>query len=107
MGRSQAGEGGHHIAAVCVRHLIGHILGILGRIDQAHLIPEPLDGGSRHENGTFQGIIYLSVQPPGNGSEQPIVREDRFLTSIHKKEASCSVGILGLAGPEAGLSKES
>ena len=69
VGRAQAGEGGHHITAVGVLHLAGHVLGVGGAVDHAHLVPQPLDGRPRHKNGPLQGIGDLAVQPPGDGGD--------------------------------------
>ena len=106
VGRAQTREGGHHIAAVGIRHLSGHILGILGGIDEFHLIPQPLDGGTRHEDGALQGVLHLAVQAPGDGGDQTVFAEHGGFAGIHQQEAAGAVGVLGLAGTEAGLSEE-
>ena len=61
VGRAEAGEGRHDIAAVGVLHLLSHILGVAGLFQQAQLIAEPLDGRTGHENRAFQRIIHLAV----------------------------------------------
>ena len=80
-----------------ILHLPCQILRILSRIDQPHLIPEPLDRCSGHKNRPLQRIIHLSVQSPGNGGDQPVSGEYRLFSGVHQHEAAGAVSILGHA----------
>ena len=106
IGSAQAGEGGDHIAAVGIGHLAGVVLAVGGGLDEAHLVPEPLDGGSRHEDGALQSIVHMAIQPPGHGGHQTVLGEYRGLAGVHQQEAAGAVGVLGLTGREAGLTEE-
>ena len=106
MRRPKAGEGRNHVAAVGILHFFCHILGILCRIDQPQLIPQPLDRRSGHEDGTLQRIIHLSVQSPGNGGDQPVSGEYRLFSGVHKQETACSIGILRFPRLKTGLTEQ-
>ena len=106
VGRAEAGEGRHDIAAVGVLDLLGHILGVAGLFQQAQLIAEPLDGRTGHENRAFQRIIHLAVGAAGDGGDKAILRSDRRLTGIHEQEAAGAEGVFRLAGGKAGLAEE-
>ena len=73
VGSAQTGEGGHHIAAVGVGNLGGEVLRISGGFNDPQLVPQPLDGGSGNEDGALQGIVYGSVQAPGDGGDEAII----------------------------------
>ena len=106
VGRTQTGEGGHHIASVGIGNFFGHILGICRGIDEFQLIPEPLNRRTGHEDGALQRVVHLSVQTPGDGGHQSVLAVHGLLAGIHQQETTGAVGILCLAGAEALLSEE-
>ena len=106
VGRAQARERRHHIAAVGVLDLAGHILGVPGFFQQLELVPQPLDGGTGHENGALQRVMYFAVQAPGNGGDQAVLGEHRLLARVHQHEAAGAERIFCLAGGKAGLAEE-
>ena len=107
VGRSQAGKGRHHIAAIGVFHLLGQILGLRGGFDEVQLVPKPLQRRPGHENGALQGILHFPVQTPGNGGHQAVPAENRLFPRIHQQKAAGTVGVLRLSGAEAGLTEKS
>ena len=104
--RAKSGKCRHHIAAIGIFYFLRHILRVRRRVNQAQFIPEPLDCRSRNEYGAFQRIIYLAIQPPGNGGYQAVIREHRLLPGIHQQEAARSICILCLPCLKAGLSEQ-
>ena len=82
-----------YITAIRILDLLSHILGILRRINQAHLVPKPLDGSPCCKNRAFQSIADLSALSPGNSSDQTIIGKHRLLSCVHKQKASGSVSI--------------
>lgn len=103
---SETGEGGNDIAAVGVGNLGGHIFGVGGGIDKAHLIAQPLNGRPGHEDGALQGIGDLAVDAPGDGGDETVLREHGSLSGVHEHETARAVGVLGFAGLKAGLAEE-
>ena len=107
VGRSQTGKCRNHVAPVRIRDFFSEILGILGGLDELHLVAEPLDGSTRHVDGSLEGVLDLAVKSPGDGRKEAVLREDRLFTRVHQHEAAGPVGVLGLAGSPAGLAEES
>ena len=107
VGGPQAGEGGDHVAPGGVGHLPGVVLAVGGGVDEPHLVPQPLDGGPRHEDGALQGVADPAAQAPGHGGHQTAAGEDGLVSSVHQQEAAGAIGVLGLAGGKAGLTEES
>ena len=106
VGRSQTGKCRNHIASVRIRNFFCKIFGILGGLDELHLVAEPLDRRARHVDGTLKGVLDLAAKSPGDGREEPVLREDRLFTRVHQHEASGPVGVLGFAGSPTGLAEE-
>ena len=106
VGRTEAGEGGHHITAVGVLHLPGHILGVAGFFQQSQLVPQPLDGRTGHEDGTFQRIIHAFFAAARNGRDKAVFRDDRRFAGVHQQKAAGAEGVLRLTRRKAGLPEE-
>ena len=106
VGGAQTGEGGHHVAAVGVRHLAGHVLGVAAVLQNLQLVPKPLNGCTGDENGTFQRIVHLAVQPPGDGSQQTVFAAHGVVAGVHQQKAAGAVGVFGLALVKAGLAEQ-
>ena len=106
VGRAKPGEGGHHIAAVGVADLLGHVLGVRGGINEPQFIAEPLQGRSCHKNGAFQRILHFPVQSPRDGGDKAVFAEHRSLARVHQQKAPGAVGVFRLAGGKAGLPEQ-
>ena len=106
MWRTKSCKSRHHITTVRVFHLGCHIFRVRCRINQPKFIAKPLDRCSRNKNGSFQRIIYLTVQSPRNRSNQTVFREYRLVSGVHKQEAAGTIGILCLSFMKACLSKK-
>ena len=97
VGRAEAGEGGHDVAAVGVLDLLGHVLGVAGVFQQPQLVPQPLDRGTGHEDRTFQRIIYAAVAAARDGGDEAVLRDDRRFAGVHQKKAAGAEGVLRFA----------
>ena len=106
VGGTQTGEGGDHIATVGIGDHAGQHLRFGGAVNELQLVPKPLDGRPRHEDGAFQCIGHLALQPPGDGGHQAVLRKDRPLPCVHQEKTARAVRIFRLAGAEAGLAEE-
>ena len=106
VGCAQAGECRHHIAAVGVRHFLSHVFRVAGIVQQAQLVPQPLDGGPGHKDGAFQRILHLTARPAGNGCDQPVLREHRGPAGVHQQKSAGAKGVFRLAGGKAGLAEQ-
>ena len=106
VGRAQAGKSGHYIAPGGITDLPGVILAVCGGFDEAHLVPEPLNGRPGHKDRSLQRILHPAPQAPGNGGYQTVLGEDGFFAGIHQQEAACAVCVFGLPRLEAGLAKQ-
>ena len=104
---AQAYECRYYINTAVVLNLLGHPLGIRGRIYHADAVTEPLDSGTGYEDGTFESVFNFAVKPPGNGRYKAVLGFMDFRTRVHEHEAAGTVGILSHARLEAVLTKES
>ena len=104
--RTQTGERRHDVAAVRVPDLLRHVLAVAGVLQQMQLVPQPLDSCARYKNRTFQRVIYLSIQPPRHGGDQPVLGEYRLLAGVHQQKAARAEGAFGLAPGKAGLAEQ-
>ena len=102
-GRAEPGEGRHHVAAVGIADSGRKVLGIRRLIQDAELVPEPLDRSPRDIDGALQGIVHLPVYPPGDRRQETVFRINRPLPGIHEHEAAGAVSILRLSLQKAGL----
>ena len=98
VGSAQPGKGRHHIAAVGVPDLAGHVFRVPGFLQQLQFVPQPLDGSPRHKDGAFQRIVHLAVDAPCNGGDQPVPGEHRGLSGVHQHKAAGAKGVLGFPG---------
>ncbi len=106
VGGAHAGEGRDEIDAAVVLDRRCQGLDLGGTPDDAQAVAEPLDDGTAHEDGSFQGIIDLVPDLPGDGSEEVVAREDGLLARVHQEEAAGAVGVLHGAGFGAHLAEE-
>ena len=106
VGRAEAGESGHDVAAVGVLDLLGHVLGVTGVFQQPQLVPQPLDRGTGHEDRTFQRIIHAVVAAARDGGDEAVLRDNRRFAGVHQKKAAGAEGVLRFARRKAGLAEE-
>ena len=106
IGGAHAGEGRDEVYAAVVRDRRRQGLDFGGAPDDAEAVAEPLDDGTAHEDGAFQGVIDLVADLPGDGGEEVVLREDGLLARVHQKEAAGAVGVLHAAGFGAHLAEE-
>ena len=71
-----------------------------------HSVPDPLDDGTAHEDRALQRILHLAVQADGNGGDKAVLALVDLLTGVHQQEAAGAIGILGVAGGKAALTKQ-
>ena len=64
MRRAQAGEGGHQIHVLHIRHAAGQGLDGVGRRNDLQAIAQPLDGGAAHEDRALQRVASLARSGP-------------------------------------------
>jgi len=53
-----------------------------------------LDGRSPDEDRAFQGIDRLSLGVASQGGQEPVLREDLFLSYVQQQETTRSIGVL-------------
>ena len=71
-----------------------------------HLVPQPLDRCSGHENRPLQGVSHLTIQSPGDGGYQTMPGKYGLLAGIHQHETAGSVCIFGFPRSETGLAEQ-
>ena len=96
----------NNVAAICILYFLCHIFRIFSRINQAHLITQPLDCSPCHKDRSLQRVIYFSIKPPGNCCNKAILGKHRFLTCIHKQETTGTICIFCFTGLKTGLPKQ-
>ena len=104
---SKSGKSRYNIASIGILNFLSHIFWIFCRVDKSHLISEPLYRSTCNKDWTFKSIIYLSVYSPGNSCYKTIFWKYRCMACIHKKEATCSIGILCITCWKTGLTEKS
>ena len=72
VGRAEPGKGRNHIDTAVILHRGGKVFRILGRDDEAHLIPEPLYHCAAHKDTALQRIADCAVQSDGDGGNQAV-----------------------------------
>src|SRR5690606_13498836 len=103
IGRTEAGEGGHQVDAIAVRHLGGEVFGIERIVDHLQLVAQPLHGGTAVEDRAFQRILDFTPGAAGDGGEQAVPGLYRLVAGVHQQEAAGAIGVLGLARLDAHL----
>ena len=106
VGGAHAGEGRDEVYAAVVRNRCRQSLDLGGTPDDAEAVAQPLDDGTAHEDGAFQGVIDLVADFPGNGGKEVVPGEDGLFARIHQEEAAGAVGVLDGAGLGAHLAEE-
>src|ERR1700712_5534736 len=69
-------------------------------------ITQPLYNGTGYKNAAFEGVLYLTVYFPGNGSYQVILRYDGLIADVHQHKTTCTVGVFYHAVFGTHLAKE-
>ena len=106
-GRVEPGEGRHDHGSAVVRHRSREPLDIGAGGDQAEIVAQPLHEGAGDGDGALERVDRLRrAEPVGEGREKPAGGRGGRLADIHEHEAAGAVGVLGLAGLEAGLADE-
>ena len=106
VGGAQARKGGHHVAAVGIGNFPRQVFTVSGGVDEAQLVPQPLDGRPGYEDGALQGVVHLAVQAPCDGGHQTVLGEHGPFPGVHQQEAPGAIGIFGLARLKAGLAEQ-
>ena len=106
IGGAQAGEGRHKADAPGVLHGLRQLVGLLGGLDKAQLVPQPLDGAARVEGAALQGVGGAAVQLPGDGGQQPRLGGHGLAACVHQHKAAGAVCIFGHALRKAALAKQ-
>ena len=76
-------------------------------LDEAEIVAQPLDQRARDRDGTFERVAGGFVAKLiGKGRQETGRRRHGFAARVHEHEAAGSVGVLRLAGFEAGLTDE-
>ena len=107
MRSTKTGKRRYHITTIGILYFGCHIFRIRRRIHQSHFITKPLYCRTGYKDGTFQCIIYFSIQAPCNSGYQTVLGEDRFFTCVHQQETSGSICIFCFTGCKTGLPKQS
>jgi hypothetical protein len=103
VGRTEPGEGGHHVDFLGRVGGLGQRLGLGRGGDDLETVAQPLHGGPGDEDRALQGVGRLAADPIGDGRQQPVLRGDRFTARVHQGEAARAVGRLHHARLKAGL----
>src|SRR5947208_1192501 len=100
----EAGKCGHKIDSAIVVRGAGQRFDFGAGLDQAEIVPNPLHQCSGNCDAALESIARLFIpESVSNGGEQPVLRENSLTAGVEKQEASRAIGILCLAGIEAGL----
>src|SRR5699024_472707 len=97
VGSTESGKRRDNITSVGVFFFLCHILRIHRRVDQPHLIAQPLHCRSGDKDRAFQGVVHFPIQPPRDRRDKSVFREHRLFSCIHQKETSCPICILCLS----------
>ncbi|MNS61661.1 hypothetical protein D3C72_946940 [compost metagenome] len=76
-------------------------------LEDAQAVAQPLDRRAGDEDAAFERVEgRLAVELPGQGGQEAVGAGHGHLAGVHEHEAAGAVGVLGLAGAEAGLAEE-
>ena len=107
VGGSQTGKGRYHVDAVGIRHRQAQLLRLGCCFNKAQFISQPLNSRTGDENTSFQRVAdRFSVQTGGDGCQKPVLRDYRFVSGIHQKEAAGAIGVLRITGVKTALAEE-
>ena len=106
IGGAHAGKGRDEVYAAVVRDRGRQGFDLGGTPDDAEAVAQPLDDGTTHEDGAFQGVIDLVTDLPGDGGEEVVPGEDGLFARVHQEEAAGAVGVLHGTGLGAHLAEE-
>ncbi len=118
---AQTRECRHQHDSAAVRHARRQLLDVGGGADDAEAVAQPLDDRAGREHATFQrelggqrrrgeahGTLRAAdrlVAAPSDGAEQVVGGRYRLGPGVQHQEATGAVGVLGVAGGEAGLTE--
>ena len=108
-GASKPGEGGNQVHTAGIVHRSGQRPDLGGGVDDSQPVAEPLDAGARCEDGSFEGVCdrFAVCEGPCHGRQQPVDGIREFGSHVGKQKGPGAIGVLRLAGLEAGLAEES
>ena len=106
VGRAEADERRHEVDAAGIGHVAHQALDIGRRADRPQTVAQPLHGRAGHEHRAFERVGRLVAEPPRHRRQQALLRRHRPRPGVEQHEAAGAVGVLGLAGLEAGLAEE-
>ena len=104
--RAEAGERRNEVDAVVARETRRERLGLVRARDDAEAVPEPLHRGAGDEGAPLERVADAVADVPRDRGQQTAARRCRGCAGIREEEAPRSVGVLRLAGREAGLPEQ-
>src|SRR5882672_2491048 len=100
----EPGKRRHEIDAAVIGNGVGKRFDVARVFDNAELVAQPLDGGTRHGYRTFEGINRRSTTKLiANGGQQSCVRRHDIRPCIEQHEVARAISVLGFAGQKANL----
>ena len=106
IGRAHARKGRNDIDAVGIFHRAAVFFALRAIFEKTHLVAEPLNGGARDKNASFERILHFVVGPCRDRGQKPFLRKHDIPPGIHEHKAACPVGVFYLARVKAALSEQ-
>src|SRR5688572_23228201 len=94
--RTQSGERRHKVHTRGIRDLGCQVVDFGGLRDDAHLVPQPLDGGPCREDGSLEGELRTAVDARGPRREKAMPTYHSVAAGVLEKEAAGAVRVLRL-----------
>ena len=100
----KAGKCGYKINSAVVVGSAGQRFDFGAGLDEAEIVSNPLHQCAGNCDAALESIAWLFVpKSVSYRGEQPVLRENSFRAGVEEQKASGAIGILCLAGIEAGL----
>ena len=101
-----AGKCRNNINTIGIRDSLGIFLGLSCGTDHTHPVPQPLDGRPCHKNTSLKCIFHFPCSTRSNGRKQSMSGNDWFLSGMHQKKTTGSIGIFYISFFKTALSEQ-
>ena len=104
--REQAREGRHDVQAAVVLDRLRELLDLGRRLDQLEVVAQPLHERPGDRDRALQAVDRVVVADlVAHGREHAVLGLHRLRARVEQQEVAGAVGVLGLAGRQAGLAE--
>ncbi len=104
--RAEAGERRHEHHAAAVGHAFGERLDLAARLDRLQAVAQPLHHRAADEDAALARELRRAGELRRARADQAVRRGLEGRAGVHQHEAAGAVGVLDLAGLEAGLAEQ-